>query len=79
MCWLMRGGGSLKMSDLMVKVKEKRDTTSNALNKSFCCTLTLSTFFLMEEKIVMCIHLASWDCVERIGIFCFKRAGYSLT
>lgn len=54
----------VKMSDLIVKVKENRDTTSNALNKSFC--LTLSAFFLVEEKIAMRMHVcASWSGVRR--------------
>lgn len=58
----------VKMSDLFVKVKEKRDRTSNALNKSFCYTLTLSALFLMEEQIARCMHVcASWSGVRGKG------------
>ena len=56
----------VKMSHLIVKVKEKKYTTSNAFSKSFCHTLILSAFFLVEEKIVMCRHVcASWSGVCR--------------
>lgn len=54
---------SVKMSDLIVKVKEKRDTTRNA---GINISVTLSAFFPMEEKIVKSMHgCFSWSGVCR--------------
>lgn len=63
----------MKMSDLFVKVKEKRDTTSNALNKSFCYILTLLPSSWRKRCVCMSV-LAGQERGKRIRIFCLERA-----